>query len=196
MRKGAVTLRSNGDSIEEGKLLFPGIPCFKEEDKHETEDTRGSWHHSEGFGQTVENGLTRTSWSSTKRSVKSYTWGGKTPGIRHAGIQKRTWRSQWSPSWTWASSVSLGKGRRPVVPWAALGNVSPAGLDREHCHRDPKRLWGLLFGNLQKLPVDGAGHQLWVVLLEQDGTRGTSRCLQPQPVWDSVISHFGISQTA
>lgn len=41
MRKGAVTLRSNCDSVEEGKLLFPGIPCFKEEDKNETEDTRG-----------------------------------------------------------------------------------------------------------------------------------------------------------
>ena len=60
--------------------------------------------------------------------------GGKTPCIStcwgltswKAALQKRTWRSWWTPSWPWASNVLLQQCRQ-MVSWAALGGVLPAG---------------------------------------------------------------------
>lgn len=60
-----------------------------------------------------KNGLTEISWSSTRRSLKCWTWGGTSPctNIRwvppgwQAALQKKKWRFCWRPSWTLSSNM-------------------------------------------------------------------------------------------
>lgn len=79
------------------------------------------------------NRLTRTSWSSTRRSAKSCTWEEKIQGINtcwgsprwKASRQKRTWGLSF---WTWASSCTWPRNvylqwRKLMVSWLALGEV-------------------------------------------------------------------------
>lgn len=72
------------------------------------------------------NGITVTSRSSTKWNVKFYIWRGATTGNSicwalsswKAAWKKRTWVSECTPSWIWASNVFLPR-RKLMVSWAA-----------------------------------------------------------------------------
>lgn len=57
-----------------------------------------------------------------------------------AALQKRTWGSWQTPSWTWGSSVSLPQ-RRLVSSWAAAGKVSAAGRGMWACP-SAQHWWG------------------------------------------------------
>jgi len=65
------------------------------------DNIRGSCCHPEGTSTGWRNEMTGTSGRSTKRSAKSRTWGGTTPGwgplIWKAAWQKRAWGSWWTP---------------------------------------------------------------------------------------------------
>jgi len=70
-------------------------------------------------------------------SARCCTWVEAIPDMRTdweensltAALQRRTWGSQWTKSWTWASSVLL-QPRRPAEPWAASDEGWPAGQGR------------------------------------------------------------------
>lgn len=92
--------------------------------------------------------LTGNSWSSTKRSAKFCTGRVTTPCANiywgllswKGALQRRTWKSWWTPSWALASNVPLPQ-RKLTVSWAALGAALPADQGRGSCPSSQHR-WG------------------------------------------------------
>lgn len=83
------------------------------------------------------NGLTETSWKSTKENTKSCPWGRVIPGtsihwgptVWKATLQRRTWWFWQTANRTWARNELLWQ-KRPKASWAALGRALPRGPGR------------------------------------------------------------------